>query len=248
MKTTQPKKNGTRVIVAVLACTLLVGLTVFLFSFSARFSILTMAPNWQLRISGSVKDLSAASVSAAPDFRINIVSLETISADGRKTLYLPLFLYRENARWIAVPYSDTAKYPAWFIFTDKSAENYLLTINSSFVEQCGSYTIIQLSAHDLAKEGIQIEEIHDTLGSKPLLLSSEMIPMVGADAEWLFPHFADRHDPTDYDTASSAPVQDFSYLFLIQDIPEDYVLFAGEQILFQSAKGYPITGKKILGT
>ncbi len=136
---------------------------------------------------------------------------------------VPLFAYYQNAHWNVSVMNDNL-----MRLNGELLENAAETIGSSFVMQLGNYTIISVGSDYIEHLSVPKSEIYDNIETEPFLVSQDLIREDDKNRDWGCPYLV----KTQYGRvwASTLDLSNYSYFFIIKNIPGDYELHIGDQV------------------
>lgn len=169
---------------------------------------------------------SVALYQVSDDFAINIAELRcTPDSQGiyqDDTLYCLSLGYRTYGCWRFAPFGQ-GKSHAIFEFQDL---DIVIDYGTSAVIQLGKYTVICIPDTLLLSRKIPITNIYDSLGTKPVFISSsQFTDKNDLEASWLSIY----KEGLRLHSVGQISLDVSSYIYVIEDMPEDYVFVCGDQ-------------------
>ncbi len=137
----------------------------------------------------------------------------------------PLLATREGLIWRAFCPDTEAGFHSLFPSSDNKARNEIFTVGNSCVGQVGHYTVIFLGDSYLRNQDVDVDDVFDSLGSSPFILSKDCLDLEENEGNWV--SFSSGRAMS----ALLGGLKGTSYVFVIRDLPDDYKLTIGEQVL-----------------
>lgn len=137
----------------------------------------------------------------------------------------PLLVSREGLIWRAFCPDTEAGFHSLTPNSDIKEHSESFTVGTSCVGQLGHNTIIFLGDNYLKYHRVKINDVFDSLGSIPIVLSKECLDLEENEGNWVA-----------FSSGKSMSVllgglKGVSYVFVLRDLPDDYSLTVGDQVL-----------------
>lgn len=103
------------------------------------------------------------------------------------------------------------------------------SVIDSYVGRVGQYTIVSLGNDYLETFKADPYEVYDSLGTKPLVLSSQCVGLEENDGIWA--SFSDGRAYSQSRPMSGGGLGGVACLFFVESMPDDYQLVVGGKVL-----------------
>ena len=135
----------------------------------------------------------------------------------------PVIVMREGMTWRAFcPNRDEEGFHALPL----GNEGFAFTIGDCCIGQKGPYTLIFLGDHYLKIHDADVDDMFDSLDTSPIVLSRDCLGLEEDEGTWVSFYSSGRGM-----CAMFGGLKSTGYVFVLRDIPDDYKLTIGDQVL-----------------
>lgn len=153
-------------------------------------------------------------------FAVQVMGEKLFWGEGRCNAY-PYFVVRKGLFWHAVQMNENT----CLLFQEPGRQTSFY-VSDSFAERLGPYTILCIGSRFLEGNHISAEQLNDSEGTEPLLLSHETLRR---DVDW--GHWGTLDSESAEVWFRTRDLSGYGLLFIVKDMPEDYQLNCGDRVI-----------------